>query len=75
MHQISSVVDARTYITVTAIVFTIVAVAHFVRTVFGWPVIIGTWSAPMWLSWAGLIFSGALAIMGYRLTTGQQPRA
>ena len=75
MHQISSVVDARTYITVTAIVFTIVAAAHFVRTVLGWPLVIGTWSAPMWLSWVALIITGVLAAMGFRLATEARPSA
>ena len=67
--------NARTYIIVSAVVFALVAVGHLARSVLGWPVVIGSWSAPMALSWAVLIFTGALAIMGYRLATGQQPGA
>jgi hypothetical protein len=35
----------------------------------GWPVMIGDWSVPMWLSWIGLIIAGGLAFFGMSLAT------
>ena len=46
-----------------AVLFAVVACAHLLRLVFGWPMIIGTWSVPMWVSWLGLIVPGILAVM------------
>ena len=39
--------NARTYCTVSAIVFAVVAIAHLVRAVQGMPVVVGTWPAPL----------------------------
>ena len=38
-----------------------------VRTYMGWPVMIGDWSVPMWVSWIGLVVAGGLAFFGLRL--------
>ena len=53
------------YAAVTAFVFAIVAILHFVRLVKRWPVHIGSYSAPMSLSWVALAISGLLAIWGF----------
>jgi len=53
------------YAAVTALIFAIVAILHFVRLVKRWPVHIGSYSAPMSLSWVGLAVSGLLAIWGF----------
>ena len=31
----------------------------------GWPVVIGDWSVPMWVSWIGLVVAGGLAFFGF----------
>jgi hypothetical protein len=41
---------------------------HLVRIFEDWPVIIGDWSVPKWVSWAGAIVAGVLAIFGFRFT-------
>jgi type VI protein secretion system component VasF len=38
-----------------------------VRIIFGWSAMLGSWSVPMWLSWAALIVLGALAYFGFSL--------
>jgi Mn2+/Fe2+ NRAMP family transporter len=57
----------RTYLLVAASIFSVVCVLHLARIVFGWSVVIGDWSVPMWLSWIGLIVAGALAYFGFSL--------
>jgi len=47
------------YLTATAILFALIGAVHGLRLLYGWPVTIGTWQAPPWVSWAG----GALAVV------------
>lgn len=65
-------VSGRTYFVVASILFTVVALAHLARLVFSLPVVIGTWSAPLWISWGGLIVTGALAAWGFKLALGRR---
>jgi uncharacterized membrane protein len=53
------------YAAVTALIFAIVAILHFVRLLKRLPVHVGPHSVPMSLSWAGLAVSGLLAIWGF----------
>jgi hypothetical protein len=52
---------------VSAAIFSLVALLHLARVVFGWSAVIGGWSVPMWLSWIALIVAGALAYFGFSL--------
>ena len=45
----------RAYLLITAIIFSLIALLHLVRIVFGWSAVIGGWSVPMWLSWVGIV--------------------
>ena len=58
--------DQRTYNTVTAALFLVIAVLHLLRIVFGWSAQIGDVAIPQWVSWLALIVSGALAWSGFR---------
>jgi hypothetical protein len=58
--------DQKTYNTITAVVFLIVALLHLLRAIFGWPAQIGDLSIPLWASWLALIVSAALAYFGFR---------
>ena len=49
-----------------ATVFGIVAILHLLRLIYGWQLVIGTWSAPMWLSVAALLLAGTLAVLLWR---------
>ena len=57
----------RTFNLVTGMIFAIIVVVHILRLYMGWPVVIGTWTAPIWLSWIGCIVGGALSYSGFRL--------
>jgi hypothetical protein len=63
--------DRKTYLWVAGIIFALVALFHLVRIVEDWPVIIGDWSAPKWVSWAALIVAGGLALFGFRFTADE----
>jgi hypothetical protein len=55
----------RAYLLVSAVIFSLVALLHLARIVFGWSAVIGNCSVPMWLSWVGLIVAGALVYFGF----------
>ena len=69
------ILDQKTYNTITALLFLVVAVLHLLRIIFGWAAQIGGLSIPLWASWLGLIVSGALAYFGFRLTLRSGPSA
>ena len=52
--------------TLAALVLFVVAVAHALRLVYGWPVTIADKSVPMWASGVGLLVAGALAVLVWR---------
>ena len=56
--------DQKTFSIAAGVIFAVVALFHLVRIYMGWPVMIGDWSVPMWLSWIGLIIAGGLAFFG-----------
>jgi len=47
-------------------IFTIIAIAHLLRIVFGVDLIIGSWHAPMWVSMLGVIGPGLIALLLWR---------
>jgi hypothetical protein len=59
--------DRKTFFIVAGIIFALVALVHLARIYMGWPVVIGDWSVPIWVSWIGLVVAGGLAIFGLRL--------
>jgi hypothetical protein len=52
---------------VTAALFLVVAIAHLLRVILGWQVVIGGLGIPFWLSWLGVLVAGALAYFGFTL--------
>jgi len=56
--------EQRTFVVTAGVVFALVALAHLVRIYFGWPIVISSWSIPMWASWAALVVAGGLAYFG-----------
>ena len=51
--------------TVTAVLFLVVAVAHLLRIILGWRVEIGGLGIPFWVSWLAVLVAGALAYFGF----------
>jgi len=57
--------NRKTYSTVTAALFLVVAIVHLLRIIFGWQVEIGGLGIPFWVSWLGVLVAGALAYFGF----------
>ena len=56
----------KTYCGVSALLFTVVALAHLTRLAYGWPVQVDNAVVPMLVSWVGLAVPGVLAVWGFR---------
>jgi hypothetical protein len=56
--------DQKTFSIVAGVIFAAVALFHLVRIYMDWPVMIGGWSVPMWVSRIGLVVAGGLAFLG-----------
>ena len=59
--------DQKTFSVVAGAIFALVTLLHLSRIYMGWSVVIGSWTAPMWVSWIGLVVAGALSFFGLRL--------
>ncbi len=59
--------DQKTFSMVAGAIFAIVALLHLLRIFMGWPVSIGSWMVPMWLSWIALVVAGGLSYFGLSL--------
>ena len=55
----------RTFNTAAGTVFLLVAILHTLRLLFGWQAIIGGWTIPLWVSWAGVVVAGFLAYSAF----------
>jgi hypothetical protein len=61
--------SSRCYLAISGVIFGIVAVLHLLRVVNGWALVLGPWSAPMWVSWLGIVVPAILCIWAIRLAT------
>ena len=61
--------DQKTFVLLAGVVFAIVALAHLLRIFMGWPIVIDTWTVPMWLSWIALVIAGGLGFYGLSLVS------
>ena len=53
--------SVRTYITISAIVFAVVAVAHLTRAIAQWTIVIDQWTIPIAVSWIGAAAAAGLS--------------
>ena len=56
----------KPFTTIASVIFSLVAVLHVLRLIFGWQAVIDGLVIPMWASVVGLIIAGGLAIMLWR---------
>lgn len=60
----------RMYCLISGLIFATVAVLHFLRLTHHWVVVLGSWTIPLWVSWAGLIVAGGLSLWALGLVWG-----
>jgi hypothetical protein len=56
--------DGKNYCTIAGVAFMIGALVLLGRVFAGWEIIFAGWSAPLWLSWVGVVIGGALGGIG-----------
>lgn len=59
----------KTYLHISGTIFGIVAILHLVRVISGWDFVLGPWSIPMFISWAGTIGPGLLSVWAFILAS------
>lgn len=57
----------KAYLIISGSIFGIVALGHLCRAVSHWPIRIGTWEAPLWVSWPALAVAATLSIWAFCL--------
>jgi len=58
--------DQKTFTLIAGAIFAVVALLHLLRVYMAWPVIIGAWTVPMWVSWIAFVVAGGLSYFGLR---------
>jgi hypothetical protein len=56
----------RTFSLIAAAVFSLIALGHAIRLLFGWHVMVENVVVPVWISWIGLAVATYLAYQGFR---------
>jgi hypothetical protein len=59
--------NLKNYLTLAAVIFAVVALAHLVRVLLNWPIVIDGWIVPVWLSWVAFVAASALSWFGWNL--------
>ena len=59
--------NKHTYFLISGLIFAIVATVHLWRIINQFELVIGTWLAPMIVSWIGFIAAGILSYCGFIL--------
>ena len=67
--------NQKTYLLICGTVFLIVAVAHLMRLIAGWEIVVADWAAPYWISVPGLVISGGLSACGFILAARSKTTA
>jgi hypothetical protein len=61
----------KSYLTLSALIFAVVALAHLTRALAAWTIVIGPWTVPVALSWVGAIAAAALSGWAFFLARKQ----
>jgi hypothetical protein len=56
----------KSYCTLAAAAFALIALLQLARAVLGWPVTVTGHSVPLWASWIAFVVAGALSVVGWR---------
>ncbi|WOH48391.1 hypothetical protein [Bradyrhizobium sp. sBnM-33] len=55
----------RSFCTLAAAIFALIALLQLIRIVMGWSVTFGV-DVPFWASWIAVVVAGALSFIGFR---------
>ena len=64
----------KPFSTIAVVIFSIISLAHLLRLLFKWEVIVNDFIIPQWVSIPAFVILGALAFMLWRDATQGQPR-
>ena len=56
----------KTFCTLAAAIFALIAVLQLIRIVMGWVVTFNGMDVPFWASWIAVIVAGTLSFVGFR---------
>jgi len=56
----------KIFLKTVGVIFSLIAVLHFLRLVFGWEAVIGGWMLPTWLSVVALVVALVLAYKAFK---------
>lgn len=59
--------DQQSFYNVTLVIFSLIALLHALRLVYGWNAVIGGWEIPFWVSYLALVLAGYLAYSAFKL--------
>ncbi len=52
--------------TISSLIFALVAALHFLRAIYGLPILISSFQFPVWASYPAAFFAAALAILDWK---------
>ncbi len=61
----------KTFHQVVGVIFTLIALVHLARVIYGWQASIGGRSVPMWVSWVAIVVGAYLTYQAFRLVKYQ----
>jgi len=56
----------KTFCTLAATIFALIALLQLIRIVMGWSVTLNGVDVPLWASWIAVIVAGVLSFVGFR---------
>jgi uncharacterized integral membrane protein len=63
---------AKTFSLIAGVIFAIVTLVNLTRVYMGWPVIIDTWHAPIWVSYIAIVVAGAMSYFAFQISTSHK---
>ena len=58
----------KLYLTISGVIFAIIALLHLLRILFQGPAMVGVWSVPLVISVMAVIIAGILTFWAFRLS-------
>ena len=62
-HKMSN----KLYVIISGTIFFLVAMLHLLRLIYHWPIVVGTWTVPHWVSYVGFPAASGYCVWAYWL--------